>query len=412
MCTKIDSNQPTQEILQKAVGKCPEKTVKLEGSSCRCLIDTGSEVSTISESFFHDLLQSKPALHDVTKWLRVSGANHLDVPVVGYIQVTVEIDGETIPDVGFLVVKDPTDEHSKRKKLQVPGILGSNTFSLLKHQKGTESVDSNNSHIEQILSIYETSVNVLSDKEVSIVTVGGKDTVKVPANSVIVVQGVIDASRLSEGSDIAIRPLHTHEGSVPRNIMVIDTFATITNKRVPVRIANLGYEDVWLKPKMRIGVAQKVDVVQDCTSDTDCNITVHENEIFVSINKMEVNTCNTSSGEDPLELSDLPFKVDIGDVEMSTTERRKVTKLFHRYKDSFCLDDDDLGYTEFIKHTIPTVSNMPIKLPHRRIPPHQMDEVREHINKLLKQKIIRRSTSPYAAPVVLVRKKMEVYDCV
>ena len=48
---------------------------------------------------------------------------------------------------------------------------------------------------------------------------------------------------------------------------------------------------------------------------------------------------------------------------------------------------------------------MPIKLPHRRIPPHQMDEVREHINKLLKQNIIRRSTSPYAAPVVLVRKK-------
>lgn len=50
---------------------------------------------------------------------------------------------------------------------------------------------------------------------------------------------------------------------------------------------------------------------------------------------------------------------------------------------------------------------MPIKLPHRRIPPHQVDEVREHINKLLKQKIIRRNTSPYAAPVVLVRKKDE-----
>ena len=159
-CTKIDSNQPTQEILQKAVGKCPEKIVKIEGSSCRCLIDTGSEVSTLSESFFHDLLHSKPALHDVTKWLRVSGANHLDVPVVGYIQVTVEIEGEVIPEVGFLVVKDPTDEHSKRKKLHVPGILGSNIFSLLKQQKGMENGNSGNSHIEQILSLYETSVNV------------------------------------------------------------------------------------------------------------------------------------------------------------------------------------------------------------------------------------------------------------
>ena len=182
-----------------------------------------------------------------------------------------------------------------------------------------ENGNSGNSHIEQILSLYETSVNVLPDKDISIVTIGGKDTVKVPASSVIVVQGVIDASRLSEGSDIAIRPLHTQEGSVPRNIMVIDTFATITNKRVPVRIANLSQEDIWLKPKMRIGVAQKVDVVQDCTSETDCNITVNDNEIFVSINEMEVHTCNASTGEDTFDLTDLPFKVDIGDVEMSPT---------------------------------------------------------------------------------------------
>ena len=407
MCTKIDSNQPTQEILQKAVGKCPEKIVKIEGSPCCCMIDTGSEVSTVSESFFRNLLQSKPALHDVTKWLRVSGANHLDVPIVGYIQVAVEMEGEVIPEVGFLVVKDPADEHSKRKKLQVPGILGSNIFSLLKQQHGLENRDSSdtNSHIEHILSLYETSATVLPDKEVSIVTVAGKDAVKVPASSVIVVQGLIDGSGLKDGSDIAIRSLHSQEGSVPRNIMVIDTFATITNSWVPIRISNLSQEDIWLRPKMRVGVAQKVDVEQDCTSDTNCDIEVHDNEIFVSINKMEVNIRSSSTSGDALNFSDLPFKVDIGDVEMSTAERMKVTELFHRYKDSFCLDDDDSGYTETVKHTIPTVSYMPIKLPHRRIPPHQMDEVRDHIGKLLKQRIIRRSTSPYAAPVVLVKKK-------
>lgn len=209
-------------------------------------------------------------------------------------------------------------------------------------------------------------------------TVGGKDAVKVPANSVIVVQGLVDVSRLSNGSDIAIKPLHNHEGSVPRHIMVIDTFSTLINKRVPVRIANLSQEGIWLKPKMRKGVTQKVDVVQDCTSDTDSDITVHDNEIIVSIHKMEINTCNTTTSGDTLDLADLPFQVHIGDVEMSATEKMKVTELFHRYKDSFCLDDDDLGYTETIKHPIPTVSRMPIKLPHRRIPPHQMDEARAY----------------------------------
>ena len=43
-------------------------------------------------------------------------------------------------------------------------------------------------------------------------------------------------------------------------------------------------------------------------------------------------------------------------------------------------------------------------VPHRRIPPHQMEEVREHINKMVRQNIIHKSCSPYAAPVVIVRK--------
>ena len=34
-----------------------------------------------------------------------------------------------------------------------------------------------------------------------------------------------------------------------------------------------------------------------------------------------------------------------------------------------------------------------------------MEEVKTHLQKLLRQKIIRPSTSPYAAPVVVVRKK-------
>ncbi|PIK36839.1 Retrovirus polyprotein [Apostichopus japonicus] len=47
----------------------------------------------------------------------------------------------------------------------------------------------------------------------------------------------------------------------------------------------------------------------------------------------------------------------------------------------------------------------PIKVPHRRIPPHEWQEVREHLEKLLKQKVIQESSSPFASPVVLVRKK-------
>ena len=59
-----DSPLSRSEVLQRAVGKCPEMTVSIEGMPCTCLIDTGSEVSTVTESFFNNLLQGKPPLVD------------------------------------------------------------------------------------------------------------------------------------------------------------------------------------------------------------------------------------------------------------------------------------------------------------------------------------------------------------
>ena len=43
--------------------------------------------------------------------------------------------------------------------------------------------------------------------------------------------------------------------------------------------------------------------------------------------------------------------------------------------------------------------------PYRRIPPHLLKEVQEHIKGLLSQKVIVESNSLYAAPAVIVRKK-------
>ena len=63
------------------------------------------------------------------------------------------------------------------------------------------------------------------------------------------------------------------------------------------------------------------------------------------------------------------------------------------------------GFTDLVSHNIPTVDDVPVKVPHRRIPPHLLPEVRDLVNKMLHQKVIQPSVSPYAAPVVLVRKK-------
>lgn len=48
------SNENMSTIYEKAVGKCPVVTARLGGVDIPCLLDSGSEVSTITEEFFND----------------------------------------------------------------------------------------------------------------------------------------------------------------------------------------------------------------------------------------------------------------------------------------------------------------------------------------------------------------------
>jgi len=50
---------------------------------------------------------------------------------------------------------------------------------------------------------------------------------------------------------------------------------------------------------------------------------------------------------------------------------------------------------------------IPKRQRYRRIPPSEYDTVKTHIHQLLESRVIRESSSPFASPIVLVKKK----DC-
>ena len=58
-----------------------------------------------------------------------------------------------------------------------------------------------------------------------------------------------------------------------------------------------------------------------------------------------------------------------------------------------------------VVHSIPTTDDIPVKQPYRKLPLPQFEEVKAHIEELLQKGIIQHSNSPYASPIVLVRKK-------
>ena len=87
------------------------------------------------------------------------------------------------------------------------------------------------------------------------------------------------------------------------------------------------------------------------------------------------------------------------------SQKLEIKQVFEEYSDVFTLNPLELGRTSLVKHTIKVVDPKPFKERYRRIPPHQYEEVRKHLKEMEEKGAIRRSNSPWASPVVLVKKK-------
>ena len=92
---------------------------------------------------------------------------------------------------------------------------------------------------------------------------------------------------------------------------------------------------------------------------------------------------------------------------LSTEEKGLLKDLLTKHSDIFSTSDNDIGHCDMIKHRIDLMEGKetPFKEKHRRIPPMMIDEVRNHLEQLLSAGIIKKSKSPWASNVVLVRKK-------
>ena len=91
--------------------------------------------------------------------------------------------------------------------------------------------------------------------------------------------------------------------------------------------------------------------------------------------------------------------------DLPCDEQELLMDMLRRHADVFAWSEDGLGSTDLVQHCIILHTDVPIAEPYRRIPPHHLQEVRAHIEDLVQRGIIETSTSPYAAPIFVVRKK-------
>ena len=90
---------------------------------------------------------------------------------------------------------------------------------------------------------------------------------------------------------------------------------------------------------------------------------------------------------------------------LTTPQRDELYETLLCYEDVLAVDNSDLGCTNRLLHHIDTENAAPVRQSPRRISPHRQEEVTTLLADMEKRGIIQPSKSPWASPVVLVRKK-------
>ena len=172
--------------------------------------------------------------------------------------------------------------------------------------------------------------------------------------------------------------------------------------RIPVILRNLYGRTLKLKKGMNVAHVEASQVVPSLDSSPMQENTYEK----VAGNTPESSHPENSFGEDDDRLSKILEKLDLKGIESWTEQQQQsVRKLLKEYQHLFTLNLKELGKTSLVQHDIQLSDKTPFKERYRRIPPHQYEEVRKHLQEMLDIGAICRSTSPWASPVVLVCKK-------
>ncbi|XP_070579112.1 uncharacterized protein [Ptychodera flava] len=377
----------------RLVGEPNEMYASVNGISCRCLIDTGSQVTMVSSSFYDQNLKSLP-IDPVEELLEIRGAGGQAVPFLGCIEVGISFPKEVFGDgqeFTVLALVVPDTEYSK----EVPVTVGTNLLGLYKYQTTGGKRKHGVVQCHRISTIGRQALQRLEARDRFIGKKGNLGVVRallssplrVPPNQAETLWGKAKSGPPGDKYVVTIEPSgrwDEHSGWISGPILAEMTCGRKKSK-VPIVVQNRTSKTLVLKPGDPLGVARAVIGI--------------ESEPPVVMARQH--TCDTQ-GENIIKSGGLEFDMS---ESVLNGEQMCAVQLFDEKSPVFSKHEDDLGHCTVVKHRIPVTDNQPVRERHRRIPPAMYDEVKRVLKGMLDSGAIRKSHSPWAAPVVLVQKK-------
>ncbi|GFX96439.1 retrovirus-related Pol polyprotein from transposon 412 [Trichonephila clavipes] len=163
-------------------------------------------------------------------------------------------------------------------------------------------------------------------------------------------------------------------GSLKAGALIASSVVDLSNSVIPVRIANISD---------RTKTIQEGEVITACAPVTCAD-----------------RKCNTQDLSSENLVKDLLQNTDLDEQQRCATRG-----LIKEFQGLFSRTSEDLERTRLTKHRNDTGEHPPIKQHPQRLPFAKQEEVQKLIKDLKDNDVIEPSSSPWASPIVLVKKK-------
>ena len=362
----------TGSHVRKLVGSVPIVDVEIDGTSFSCLYDTGSQVSCMSREVFDVLVSSSSSPYFMNlklqeaDFLKVTAANGSEVSVLGFVVIPEIFIGSEVLIDSFFLVTDNVGSNS-------------NAHSLI---LGTNIIDSNRNLFQHKGLPVVSSIQAKVQEKRKFRKIKSKVPLCVPARSVINVPLTPDIGKYS----VLVDPIPSYKSCSLRCMSAIcradDPYVVVVNP---------GSIDVWLDGSDTIATVIPFDDMVDRYDRL--NVEVNEHQVSLFHNKVGLD------GGDPFSLDAVkPGR------ELTASQELQFRELLTEFEDIFSKNNDDLGSCDVVPHVIRTVDETPVKISPRRLHPALIPRVKKEIERLMRAGVLRKSTSSYSAPIVVVPK--------
>ncbi|CAM4573172.1 unnamed protein product [Caretta caretta] len=362
------------------IGPRAEVKVRIEGVECKAVLDTGSQVTIIFQSFYQQMLRHLP-IQPLTG-LGLCGLSMDEYPYQGYVIVHLEFPEEVAGvreevDTAALICPDP------KGTSDVSVLIGTNSslFKVLadycRRRAGDQYLNTLMIHTlcAEAYRKIESAKRDTSELPLGALKYAGTTPLVVPARTE---QEVLVMSTCLKGSKGTLAMIEQPMGGeLPEGVLVpsgVITLPADTQERVTILIANETSRDIFVKQGQKIADLFEPESIVKPQCET------------------QVPTID-------------PAKFDFGDSPVSEDWKDRLRKKLCERSKVFSLHEWDVGCAKGVEHNIRLHDSRPFRERSRKIALSEMEDVRHHLQELAANGIITESRSPYASPIVVVRKK-------